>query len=100
MAMINMEFLKQTTPYGCGLYAIANVLGLRYYVTQERLEASKNGLHMAALNEYLKETAHTIFIDVLYCNSLGYKLPEEWLGITGLPNHCYKPFLFVFGVTI
>lgn len=33
----------QKTPYGCGMYAVANALNLPNFVTEERLEKSKNG---------------------------------------------------------
>ena len=34
---------KQKQPYGCGLYAVANACNLDNFITEERLEKSKNG---------------------------------------------------------
>jgi len=34
---------KQKQPYGCGLYAVANACNLDNFITDERLEKSKNG---------------------------------------------------------
>ena len=33
---------KQKQPYGCGLYAVANACNLDNFITDERLEKSKN----------------------------------------------------------
>ena len=35
--------IKQKQPYGCGLYAVANVFGLNDFVTNERLKLCDNG---------------------------------------------------------
>jgi len=35
--------LKQEKGYGCGLYAVANVLDLKDFITPQRLEKSKKG---------------------------------------------------------
>lgn len=36
--------LKQEKGYGCGLYAVANVLDLKDFITPQRLEKSKKGV--------------------------------------------------------
>jgi hypothetical protein len=47
--------VQQQQPYGCGVYAVANSLFIPSFITEERIEASKNGNAMFQLNEWLKE---------------------------------------------
>ena len=84
---------KQKYGYGCGLYAVANAFDLESFVTEERLELSKKGVHNGELSKYMQEDGHNIFIEVLYCNTFESKLPEEWvlLHVSGDIN--YFPFL-------
>lgn len=71
----------QKSGYGCGLYAVANALNLKNYVTDERLEQSKNGIGNGKLNQYLLEDGLNIFIDVLYCDTQLNYLPESWCSL-------------------
>lgn len=47
--------LKQEKGYGCGLYAVANVLDLKDFITPQRLEKSKKGVTRFELSKYLQE---------------------------------------------
>jgi Ulp1 family protease len=71
----------QKNGYGCGLYAVANALKLENFVTEERLEQSKNGIGNGKLNQYLLEDGKNIFIDVLYCDTQVNSLPENWCSL-------------------
>lgn len=68
----------QENGYGCGLYAVANALKIDSFITDERLDSSKNGVSIGKLNKYLLDDGMGIFIDVLYCDTLRSKLPEDW----------------------
>lgn len=71
---------KQSGPYGCGLYAVANSLNLDNFITEERLSLSKkHGNTIGQLSKWLQEDGNNFAIDVLYYNHSGEKLPEEAL---------------------
>jgi hypothetical protein len=83
---------KQKQPYGCGLYAVANACNLDSFITPERLEKSKTGNVIGQLSKWMQEDGHPFYIDALYYNHLGKKLPTSALhyipngeGITFLP---------------
>ena len=67
----------QTTPYGCGMYAVANALNLDNYTTEDRLRKSKGGNRISTLSLWLIEDGQEIGIDVLYYNHKGGKLPKD-----------------------
>lgn len=69
--------LKQKQPYGCGLYAVANACNLKDFVTDERLEKSKGGNVIGQLSKWLQDDGVPIYIDTLYYNHLGKKLPDS-----------------------
>ena len=59
--------LRQENGYGCGVYAVANALNMKEFVTSERLEASKeNGNNFAQLNKWLLEEGKNFQIQVKY----------------------------------
>ncbi len=83
---------KQLQPYGCGLYAVANACNLPDFITDERLEKSKVGNTIGQLSRWLQDDGKPFFIEVLYYNHVGKKLPKSALeykpsgeGITFLP---------------
>lgn len=69
--------LIQNQPYGCGLYAVANALNLDGFVTEERLESSKNGVSTRMLSKWLEEDGHNFYIGELYYNLLGKRMPDS-----------------------
>ena len=71
---------KQTTGYGCGLYAVANAANLDKFITDKRLELSKGGNNIGHLSKWLQEDGLEIYIEVLYYNHLGKKLPKSATG--------------------
>lgn len=78
-----MKF-KQTTPYGCGMYAVANALNLDNYVSEERLDKSKNGNSIMQLNRWLNESGINFNIECMYYTVFqnektghGIQLPKE-----------------------
>lgn len=68
--------LKQTKHWGCGLYAVANACNLPNFVTDERLEKSReNGNTIGQLSKWIQDDGLPFYIDVLYYNHVGKKLP-------------------------
>lgn len=74
--------LKQKQDYGCGLYAVANACNLNNFITEERLEISKKGNLTGQLSKWMQEDGLPYYIDVLYYNHQGGKLPESAMGYT------------------
>jgi hypothetical protein len=70
---------KQKQPYGCGLYAVANACNLDNFITDERLEKSKNGNVIGQLSKWMQDDGHQFYIDSLYYNHAGKKLPTSAL---------------------
>jgi len=74
---------KQKQSWGCGVYSVANALNLNNFVTEDRIDKSKNGNNIGQLSNWLQEDGHQIYIDVLYFSAMANKLPEIEFG--------YKP---------
>lgn len=72
--------MKQEHSYGCGLYAVANACNLPNFITPERLEASKVGNVIGQLSKWMQDDGQPFYIDSLYYNHAGGKLPESALG--------------------
>lgn len=72
-----MEHFKQQNGYGCGLYALANLLRKESIITPERLEASKNGNHSGQLSRWLLEEGYDLFLEPLYFSSTAKRLPHK-----------------------
>lgn len=72
------KHLKQEYGYGCGLYAIANIFQDKNFITIDRLEESKKGNHTGQLNKWLLEYGQDLYLEPLYFNSMGKKLPK-WI---------------------
>lgn len=87
------SFQKQTFPFGCGLYAVANALDLSNFITEERLEISKKGINNGQLSNFLQEDGNDLFIDVLYCDTFQNRLPNEWCDLTISGDNDYMPLL-------
>lgn len=83
---------KQNQPFGCGLYAVANACNIENFITEERLAASKKGNTIGQLSKWMQDDGHPFYIDTLYYNHVGKKLPASALtyvpkgeGISFLP---------------
>lgn len=70
------KHFKQENAYGCGLYAIANTFQDEKFITTERLNQSKNGNHTGQLNKWLLENGKDYFLEPVYFNAKGRKLPK------------------------
>ena len=68
---------KQKTGYGCGLYAVANACNLDDFITDERLEKSKNGNVIGQLSKWMQDDGKPFYIDTLYYNHAGKRLPNS-----------------------
>lgn len=56
---------KQQSNYGCGLYAIANVLQDNAIITNGRLDSSKDGNNIGQLNRWLDQSGYGLWISVI-----------------------------------
>lgn len=69
--------IKQETGYGCGLYAIANACHLHKFITDKRLELSKeNGNTIGQLSKWLQDDGNPFYVEVLYYNHEGKNIPN------------------------
>lgn len=71
-----MPHLKQNKPYGCGLYAIANIFQDEAFITPERLKQSENGNHTGQINKWLLEYDQELYLEPFYFNNSGKRLPK------------------------
>lgn len=74
-------YFKQENGYGCGLYALANVFQDKSFITDKRIEESKNGNNTGQLNKWLLEHGKDLFLEPFYYNSTGKRLPKWVCGI-------------------
>lgn len=65
---VELEHYQQENGYGCGLYAVANMLQDKSLITQERLNKSKIGNNIGQLNKWLIDSGYDIYIEVLQYN--------------------------------
>jgi hypothetical protein len=93
MIIIENTGFKQTTPYGCGLYALANLLQKETTITEKRLEESKNGNTIGQLNKWLKEDDFNYSIEPFYFNIFGKKLPKKICDIHIKSDDSFLPLL-------
>lgn len=70
----------QDQPYGCGLYAVSNALNIYNFLTDERLNESKTGNVIGQLSKWMQDDGMNMYIDALYYDHLGEKLPESAFG--------------------
>ena len=70
--------IKQSNPWGCGVYAVANALNLPSFVTEERIAKSKDyGNSYGQLSKWLQDDGYSYFLDALYFDLEGSKLPDN-----------------------
>ncbi len=72
--------IRQFNPWGCGLYAVANACNMPEFITEERLEKSKQGTVIGQLSKWLQEDGKPFCVDVLFYDHAGTKLPDTALG--------------------
>lgn len=71
---------KQTKPYACGLYSVANACNLDNFVTDERLALSKEfGNTIGQLSRWMQDDNLPYAIDALFYDHVGTKLPDSAL---------------------
>jgi hypothetical protein len=89
----------QKNGYGCGLYAVANALGLDDFVTPERLEESKNGNNIMQLNKWLQDDGHRFrMLPPYYGNDVRFKTPPLKISFENCVNPVYYPVPIVAAV--
>ena len=84
---------KQQQGYGCGLYAVANAANMPSFITEERLEESKKGNLIGQLSKWMQEDGNPYYIDVLYYNHEGKKLPSIITKYKPVGDVLYLPVL-------
>ena len=87
--------IQQKQHYGCGLYAVANAANMPSFITEERLEISKKGNLIGQLSKWMQDDGLPYYIDVLYYNHEGKKLPVSATGYKVAPEseRSYLPVL-------
>ena len=84
---------KQTTNFGCGVYAVANACNLPKFITDERLEKSRSGNNVGQLSRWLQDDGLEIYIGYLYCHASGKHLPLSVCSYRPFGNLSYIPIL-------
>lgn len=84
--MIELESIKhkQKQAHGCGLYAVAHAANFENFITDERMGLSRGGNTIGQLSKWIQEDGHGMYIETLYYNHVGKKLPVSALRYT--PN--------------
>ena len=91
--------IRQEFGYGCGLLSVANALSMKRFVTEERMEASKDGNNLMQLNKWLLEDGEDIQIMPLYYkNGVQFRTPKIKMNFEGCPNIEYYPILVVIAI--
>jgi hypothetical protein len=90
--MIREIKYKQLEPYGCGLFAISNVFDINF-LTIDRLERCKSGCNIGLLSKWMQEDGYNMYIDTLYYNHLGRKLPTSQFKYYPSGGVAYLPIL-------
>ena len=86
--------LKQENGYGCGLYSVANALNMPEFVTEDRLEKSRDGNNQMQLNKWLLDDGCDFQIMPMYFkNHVQFRTPK--LTITTTEDLCFYPALVV-----
>ena len=91
--------LKQEYGYGCGLLSVANALSMSEFVTDERMQESKEGNNIMQLNKWLLDDGKSFQIHVLYFkNGVQFKTPKLKIDFEKCPNIEYFPVLITINV--
>jgi len=87
--------MKQSQPYGCGVYAVANAFNMPHFVTLERLEKSKEcGNRIGQLSKWIQDDGHPFYIETLYYSNWEGKLPQTEFGYKTYEDCISMPLLF------
>lgn len=85
--------LKQTAPYGCGIYSVANALNKPDFATAHRLEESKKGTRVFQLNDYLDKDGHEFVIEPMFYSDYSLSLPVTTHNLCTFKEDTYLPIL-------
>lgn len=70
---------KQTTPYGCGMYAVAHACNLENFVTDQRLEESRPfGNLTCQLDRWLSDDGINFYMQPLFYDGKATQISKEW----------------------
>jgi len=75
---------KQKDKHSCGLYALANVTGDSFYITDERLKDGERGHVLTDLNRYLSEDSQNCYLETIYKSIFTIEMP---LDVTPIPTN-------------
>lgn len=86
---------KQSKPYGCGIFAVANVLNDATFITNYRLKISEKGNTLYQLNQWLTKDKKDFIIEPIYMNLLSEIQPLPPKGMDFMPKdeNLFFPFL-------
>jgi len=85
--------LRQENAYGCGLYAVANAANMPQFITPERLEISKKGNVIGQLSKWMQDDGTPFYIDAMYYNHFGKKLPTNHVALRVMGEANYLPVI-------
>jgi len=89
---------KQSQPYGCGVYAIANVLNDETFITNQRIKVSKKGNNLHQLNQWMIKDKKGFIIEPIYLNLVTSLQPIPPKGIDFRPFDNSHVFPFILDV--
>lgn len=81
---------KQTQKYGCGLYAIANLLGDERLIDEVELKKTKIGMTNGLINKVLINSGREYFVDTLFFTlEQNMKIPEDLMLLRPLEGYIF-----------
>lgn len=84
---------RQFKSYGCGVYAVANALNLDSFPNEERLKEGQSN-NIGQLSRWLQDDGTDYYIEILYYNHLGKKLPRSTFDYKPDNDNHLLPVLF------
>lgn len=95
---IESTHFTQTDGYGCGLYAVANMLKEESFITETRLEISKKRMSVEQLNKFLLIDDKDMHLAPIYFNMLGGTIPSKIIKTLEIKSSDpeYKLFIPIF----
>lgn len=73
---MKVKFTQQQ-PFGCGLYALANLLDFHEALATDRLEESEKGCTIDFMNRVLRAEGSHMYVDTLFFDVMGSKVPSN-----------------------
>ena len=82
MEEIDVLPYPQNGAYGCGLFSVAHACNLGSLITPHRIEESRlHGNTIGQLSKWLQEDGNPWYIEVMYYDHLGNRIPDKHLDL-------------------